>query len=94
LTVERLSCSLIGMGVSSYRVEVIGVGMGQMELSPFQAGYWIWGRYALGCKRSLGSTPLQGVVSRSISRKDACIRPSGSVPYSSLNRAFSFNHIS
>ena len=54
-------------------VEVIGGGVGQMELPPFQAGILIWGRCVLEFKRSLGSTPLQGVVSRSIFQKDACI---------------------
>ena len=54
-------------------VEVIGVGMGQVELPPFRPGYWIWGRYASGFKRSLGSMPLQGVVSRSISQQDISI---------------------
>jgi hypothetical protein len=54
-------------------VEVIGVGMGQMELPPFRPGYWIWGRCVSVFKRSLGSMPLLGVVSRSISQKDVSI---------------------
>ena len=54
-------------------VEAISVGVGQMEFPPCRQGYWIWDRYASEFKGSLGSTPLQGVVSRPISQKDACI---------------------
>jgi hypothetical protein len=54
-------------------VEVIGVGVGQMELPPFQAGILDLGPLRLGIQAILGSMPLQDVVSRSISQKDACI---------------------
>ena len=53
-------------------VEVSGVGIGQSELPPFQAGVLELGPLRLGIQAVLGVNAFVGVVSRLISWEDAC----------------------